>query len=82
MCNFRHERVVWVRIREHRADGEEDFRNGKGRRPLVPQNVEADAAIGIDIGMVDSGCEVDLRRLEWVVGRKVYSEKKDAPSIW
>lgn len=39
--------------------------------PLVTKNVQADAAVRVDVGMIDSGGEVDFGRLERVVGRKV-----------
>jgi hypothetical protein len=32
--------------------------------------------------MVDSGCEVDLRRLERVVGWEVYGKEEDAALEW
>jgi hypothetical protein len=41
------------------------------RAPLVSQNVQADAAVGVDVWVVDAGGEVDLRGLEGVVGREV-----------
>lgn len=47
------------------------FGDCEGRTPLVPQNIKTDTAIGVDIGVVDAGSEVDLRRLEWVIGREV-----------
>ena len=47
------------------------FRDGKGGAPLVSQDIQTDAAIGVDVGVVNSGGEVDLRGLERVVGRKV-----------
>jgi hypothetical protein len=38
---------------------------------LVSQNVQADAAVGVDVGVIDAGGEVDLRGLKWVVGREM-----------
>lgn len=58
------------------------FRHCQRGAPLVSENVEADAAVGVDVGVIDSGGEVDLGRLEGVVGREVNSEEEDAPSIW
>lgn len=37
---------------------------------MVSQNVEADAAIAVDVGVVDTGGKVDLGWLEGVVGRE------------
>lgn len=48
---------------------------------MVPQNIETDTAIGVDIGMVDSGGEVDLRRLERVVGGEVNGKEEDTPRV-
>lgn len=32
--------------------------------------------------MVDARSKVDLRRLEWIVGREVYGEEEDTSRIW
>lgn len=32
--------------------------------------------------MVDAGCEVDLGRLEGVVGREVNSQEEDTARVW
>jgi hypothetical protein len=58
------------------------FGNSQGRAPLVSQNVETDAAVGVDVGVVDAGGEVDLRGLERVVGREVNSEEEDTTRVW
>ena len=44
------------------------LRDGQSRAPLVSQNVQTDAAVGVDVGVVDAGGEVDLWGLEGVVG--------------
>ena len=46
------------------------LRDGQRWRPLVPQDVEADRAVRVDIRVVDLGREADLGRLEGVVGRE------------
>ena len=43
------------------------FADGQGWAPLVSENIQADAAVRVDVGVVDTSSEVDLRRLEWVV---------------
>jgi hypothetical protein len=58
------------------------LRNGQGRAPLVSQDVQTDAAVGVDVWMVDAGCEVDLWWLEWVVGWEVNGEEEDAAGVW
>ena len=76
--DFRDERVVGVGVREQRADGEEDLRDGESGRPLVLEDVEADGPITIDVHVVHLGGEGDLGRLEGVVGREVDVEKEDS----
>ena len=46
--------------------------DSQGRAPLITQNVQADASVRVDIGVVDASSEVDLWRLERVVCWKVY----------
>ena len=57
------------------------FRNRERRAPLVPQYVQADAAVAVDVGVVDAGGEVDLRRLEGVVCWEVYREEEDTAGV-
>jgi len=64
-------RIVGVRVGEHGANRQEYFRDGQSRAPLISENVETDASIGIDVGVVDAGSEVDFRRLERIVGREL-----------
>lgn len=58
------------------------FRDGQSRAPLVSQNVQADATVRVDVGVVDAGGEVDLRRLERVVGREMNRKEKDTARVW
>ena len=43
------------------------FRDGQRRAPLVSQDIKTDAAVGVDVRVVDARGEVDLWRLEGVV---------------
>lgn len=54
----------------------------ESRTPLVSQNVKADRAVAVDVRVVDTGREVDLRRLEGVVGGEVNCEEEDAAGVW
>jgi hypothetical protein len=47
------------------------LRDGQSGAPLVSQDIQADAAVRVDVGVVDAGGEVDFRGLERVVGREV-----------
>jgi hypothetical protein len=49
---------------------------------LVPQDVQTDTAVGVDVGVVDAGGEVDLGGLEWVVGGEVDGEEEDTSGVW
>jgi hypothetical protein len=96
--NLRHQWIVGVRVGEHRADREQDwrildtdpyvrtieptFRDGKCWRPLISQNVKTNTAVGIDVGVVDASGEVNLRRLEWIVGGKCDTQEKYAGGVW
>jgi len=58
------------------------FRDGERRAPLIPQDVQTDAAVAVDVRVVDTGGEVDLRRLERVVGGEVDRKEEDAAGVW
>ena len=58
------------------------FRDGQSGAPLVAENVQADAAVRVDIGVVDAGGEVDLGGLEGVVGGEVYRKEEDTARVW
>lgn len=49
---------------------------------MVPQDVQTDTAVGVDVGVVDAGGEVDLRRLEWVVRGEMDGEEEDTSGVW
>lgn len=78
MRDLGHKRIIGVRVRQHGADREEDFGDGQSRAPLVSKNIETNATITIDIRVVDSSREVDLRRLEWVVRGELDLQEEDA----
>lgn len=58
------------------------FRDGKRWRPLVPQDVQTDRPVGIDIWVVDLRGEANLGRFERVVCRERDGEKEDTARIW
>jgi hypothetical protein len=49
---------------------------------LISQNIQADASVGVDIGVIDAGGEVNLRRLEWVVCWEVDGEEENTSGVW
>jgi hypothetical protein len=81
VCDLGHQRVIRVGVCEHRADRKEYFRDCQSRAPLVTQDVETNASVGVDVGVVDASAEVDLGRLERVVGREVDCEEEDASRV-
>ena len=50
--------------------------------PLIPQDVQTNAAVGVDVGVVDPGGEVDFGRLEGVVGGEVDGKEEDTSGVW
>jgi hypothetical protein len=57
------------------------FRDSQRRAPLITQNVQAYATVGVDVGVVDTSGEGDFGRLEGVVGREVDVEEEDAAGV-
>jgi hypothetical protein len=57
------------------------FRDGQSRAPLVSENVQADASVGVDVGVVDTCGEVHLGRLEGVVGGEVNRKEEDTAGV-
>lgn len=54
------------------------FRDCQGWRPLITKNIQTDTAIRVDVGMVDTSGEVDLRGFEWVVCWEVDGEEENS----
>lgn len=48
---------------------------------MIPEDIETDAAVAVDIGVVDLGGERDLGGLEGVVGREGNGEEKDTARV-
>lgn len=57
------------------------FRNGQRWTPLVPQDIETDRTVRVDVRVVDLGREADLGRLEGVVGGESDGEEEDAAGV-
>lgn len=57
------------------------FRYRQCRRPLISQNVQTNAAIGVDVWVVDLGGEADFGRLEGVIGGESNRKEKNASCI-
>ena len=71
------QRIVRIGITEQRADREKDLADGESGGPLGPQDVQADGAVGVNVGVVNSSCEGHFRRLEGVVGGEVDGQEEN-----
>lgn len=52
--------LTGVAVCQEGADGQEHFRDGEGRAPIVLQDVQADHALAVDVTVIDSGAEGHL----------------------
>jgi len=75
--DLRHERIIGIGVSQQRADREKNLRDGQSRRPLILQDVKADATIAVDIHMVDLRSESKLRWLERVIGREMNVQEEN-----
>lgn len=57
------------------------FRYGQRRRPLIPQNIQTNGTIGVDVGVINLGRKTDLRRFERVIGRKGDGKEENTACI-
>ena len=57
-------------VQQWKRNDKRTLRDCKCWRPLVPQNVETDRSISIDVGMIDLGGEADFRRFERIIRRE------------
>lgn len=48
---------------------------------MIPQNIQANAAVAVDVGVVNARCELDLGGLEGVVCREVDGKEEDASLV-
>mmetsp|Transcript_50040 Transcript_50040/g.154611 ORF Transcript_50040/g.154611 Transcript_50040/m.154611 type:complete len:225 (-) Transcript_50040:18-692(-) len=79
--HVRHQRIVRVRVRQQRAHRQQHLADRQRRRPLVLQDVQADAAVGVDVRVEDLRRELQARRLERVVGREVDVEEEEPARV-
>jgi len=81
-CDVVGERVVWIWCAEESLDGEEDGANLQGWGPVALQDVQANAAELVDVGVVDLGEEADFGRRHGVVVGKEQLELECAALVW
>lgn len=57
------------------------FRDRQCRRPLIPQDIQTDGSICVDVRVVDLRREAHFGRLEGVIGRESDREEEDATRV-
>lgn len=72
---FRHYMIM-------RRRGGLTFGYGKSRAPLVTQDIQANASVGVNVGMIDTCGEVNFGGLKWVVGGEVNGQEENAAGVW
>ena len=72
------QRIIGIGIGQQGQDGQQDLGNGQRRAPLILENVQADDATGIHIGMIDLRHKGDLRGLKGIIGGEVDVHLKDS----
>ena len=70
------ERIVRIRIRQQRADREQDLGDGERGRPLLLQDVQANLPRTVDVAVIDSRSKRNFRRFERVIRWKLNVKKK------
>lgn len=63
LSNIRNQWIVRVRIRQQGTNAKKDLANRQCRTPLVFQNIQADTAVRVDVAVIDTGSEMNFRRL-------------------
>lgn len=79
--DLRHEGIIRIRICEQGADRKENLGDSQGWAPLIFEDVQTDASVGVDVAVIDTRREINFGRLEWVISRKVDVQVVDAASI-
>ena len=62
-------------------NGVRTFRNGQCWAPLVPQNIQTDRSIRIDIRVINLRRKRDFRGLEGIIGGEGNGEEEDTAGV-
>ena len=74
--------VAWVRLLHQVHDRQQHFADRQTGRPLfLPQNVEANPPVTVDVGMVNFSPESALWRLQRISVRHSYSQVEETLSV-
>lgn len=71
-------RRIWIRVREQGLNRGQDRRNAERRRPTLVQNVKANFAVEIDVGMKDGCGKLHQWRLVGIFFRERHGQSKNA----
>lgn len=79
---FRVCRGVWVGVTQQALNGREHSRDVVYRTPVTLQNVQADTAIVVHVGVEQARHKLDDWRFIWIVLCKIESQFKGASLPW
>ena len=63
LTNICNQRIIWIRISEQRANGQQHLADGQRRTPLVLQNVQTNAARRTNVAMIDARLKHNIGRV-------------------
>jgi hypothetical protein len=75
------QRIIGIGVSEKGTDRKQNLTNRQSRTPLVLEDIETDTTVRVDVTVVDTGGEMDLRRLERIVGGKVNIQEENSSSV-
>jgi len=81
-CYIGSQWVVWVWRAEESLNGEKDSSNLESWRPVALENIQADTAELVNVGMVDLSQESNLRWGHWVIIWEEKFQLEDTPLVW
>ena len=81
MRDFGDQRVIWVGINQHWTDWKQHFWYGQSRRPLIFQDIQADASIWVDVAVIYPCCECHLWWFEGIISWEGNVQKEHTSSI-
>ena len=82
MRDFRHQRIIWVWIRQQRADGQQHFRDCQRRAPLFLENIKTDTSLTVNIWVVHLCLKLHFWRFKGIIRGKVNRHKEHASTVW
>jgi len=82
LSNIWHQRVIWIGIGQQATNTQQHLTNGQRGTPLILEDIKTDAAVRIDVTVINPRSEVNLGRFERVVCGKVDVQEEDTPGVW